>query len=125
MSEVLPLAQYRKRSRPSAVGSSAKAHHLFFNRDELNRILSLYSRRVIAGEWRDYAIELERGGAVFAIYRRSCDAPLYRVVKRARAASRPARYLVTGGGRVLRSGDSLKSVLTVLERPRPRLVEGA
>ncbi len=125
MSEVLPLAQYRKRNRPSAVGAGTKAHHLFFNRDELNRILSLYSRRVIAGEWRDYAIELERGGAVFAIYRRSCDAPLYRVVKRARAAFKPARYLVTGGGRVLSCGDSLESVLAVLERTRLRLVESS
>ncbi len=125
MSEVLPLAQYRKRNRPSAVGSGAKAHPLFFNRDELNHILSLYSRRVIAGEWRDYAIELERGGVVFAIYRRSCDAPLYRVVKRARAEFSPARYLVTGGGRVLRCGDSLERVLAVLEPAYPRLVEGS
>ena len=124
MSEVLPLAQYRKRNRRTA-GSGANAHHIFFDRNELNRILSLYSRRVIAGEWRDYAIELERDGAVFAIYRRSCDAPLYRVVKRARAAFKPARYLVTGGGRVLSCGDSLESVLAVFERARLRLVESS
>jgi hypothetical protein len=123
MSEVLPLAQYRKRNRRTAVGSGAKAHQIFFDRDELNRILSLYSQRVIAGEWRDYAIELERDGAVFAIYRRTCDGPIYRIVKRARAALRPTRYLVTAGGRVLRYGRSLDSVIEVLERPRPRLVE--
>ncbi len=90
MSEVLPLAQYRKRNRRAA-GSGAKAHHIFFDRNELNRILSLYSRRVIAGEWRDYAIELERDGAVFAIYRRTSDGPIYRIVKRPRAALRPPR----------------------------------
>ncbi len=125
MSEILPLAQYRKKNRRTAAESGAKAHHIFFDRNELNRILSLYSRRVIAGEWRDYAIELERDGAVFAIYRRSCDAPLYRVVKRARAAFKPARDLVTGGGRVLSCGDSLESVLAVLERTRLRLVESS
>lgn len=123
MSEVLPLAQYRKRNRRTAAESGAKAHHIFFDRGELNRILSLYSRRVIAGEWRDYAIELERDGAVFAIYRRTSDGPIYRIVKRARAAFRPPRYLVTGGGRVLRYGRSLDSVIEFLERSRPRLVE--
>lgn len=121
MSEVLTLALYRQRIRPP-VGSKAKSDQIFFDRSELNDILSLYSSRVIAGEWCDYAIELEQDGAAFAVYWRASDTPLYRIVKRARSARRSCRYLVTAGGRILGYGRSLKAVLEVLERKPPRLI---
>ncbi len=123
MSEVLSLALYRQRVRPAPVGAASKTHHVFFERAELNHILSLYSRRVIAGEWCDYGIELEQDAAAFAVYRRASDAPLYRIVKRARAARRSCRYLVLGGGRILKYGRSLARVLEVLERKRLRAVD--
>jgi hypothetical protein len=125
MSEVLSLANYRHRVRSRPAGQPAPPHHIFFDRVELGHILSLYSRRVIAGDWRDYAIEVERGCAVFAIYGRSSDKPLYRIVKRPRAGGAVVDYFATGRGRVLKFGHSLKTVLAALEGRRLRLVEPA
>ena len=118
MSEVLPLAPYRQRTRPGPVRRLNKAHHIFFDRAELSQILSLYSQRVMAGEWCDYAVELDEDGAVFAAYRRVGDGPPYRIVKRG-----ACRYLVTVGGRVLKYGRSLELVLEVFERRRLRSVD--
>ena len=53
-----------------------------FQRDELGVILSLYGRMVAAGEWRDYGISCLRVVAVFSIFRRTAEQPLYRVEKR-------------------------------------------
>ncbi len=120
MSEVLPLAPYRRRTRAVPLGSLNKANRIFFNRAELNQILSLYSRRVIAGEWCDYAFELDEDGAVFAAYRRASPAPPYRIVKRAARG-----YLVTSGGRVLKYGRSLEMVLEVFDHQRLCAVDPA
>src|SRR6185369_15845953 len=52
-----------------------------FNRLELNRILNLYGRMVADGEWRDYAIDFLKDRAVFSVFRRSSEVPLYRIEK--------------------------------------------
>ena len=122
MSEVLPLAHYRQRVRPRPTDPASETNQIFFDRSELDQILSLYARRVIAGEWCDYAIEIEYDSAAFAVYRRAREAPIFRIVKRARAPRLSFGYLVTAGGRVLRYGRSLKTVLEVFERRRPRLI---
>ena len=125
MSEVLALALYRRRIRPAPARAASGAHRLFFDRTELDQILSLYARGVIAGEWCDYAIELERDGAAFAVYGRACVTPLYRIVKRARAQRHSCRYLVTCGGRILKYGPSLKTVLEAFEPTRLRPIDPA
>jgi hypothetical protein len=50
-----------------------------FQRTELNVILSLYGRMVAAGEWRDYGISSLREVAVFSVFRRTAENPLYRI----------------------------------------------
>ena len=124
MSEVLSLASYRRRFGPRPIGAGGGTQPVFFDRAELTEILSLYSRRVIAGDWLDYAIELGHDSTVFAIYGRSSSKPLYRIVKRSRPTRASAGYLVTTGGRVLKYGRSLKLVLEVLDARRLRLVQG-
>ena len=52
-----------------------------FTRHELNEILDLYGRKVAAGEWRDYAIDFGREKAVFSVFRRASEVPLYRIEK--------------------------------------------
>ena len=54
-----------------------------FDRRELFRILDLYGRKVAAGEWRDYAISFLKDRAVFAVFRRTSEMPLYRIEKNA------------------------------------------
>ena len=56
----------------------------FFSRRELNQLLSLYSRRVMAGDWRDYAIDHRDGMAMFSIFRHSFDRSVYVMAPSAR-----------------------------------------
>ncbi len=83
----------------------------FFDRGEMNRLLSLYSRQVSKGSWRDYAIDCRPGAAEFAIFRHSFESPLYRIVKIAGTSDRPARYELLSGARRLRHADTLAAVL--------------
>ena len=95
-----------------------------FQRDELGVILSLYGRMVAAGEWRDYGISCLREVAVFSIFRRTAEHPLYRIEKRPRLQARQGQYSVIGmDGRILKRGHDLRMVLRVLERKLIRAVD--
>ncbi len=88
-----------------------------FDRRELDQILCVYGRMVAAGEWRDYAIDFLSDKAVFSIYRRSREAPLFRIEKCPAARSRQGMYAVVApGGFVLKRGQELANVLRVIER---------
>ena len=88
-----------------------------FQRQELSVILRLYGMMVAAGEWRDYGISHGREAAVFSIFRRSAETPLYRIEKRPKLRMKQGIYAVLGeGGQVLRRGHELEQVLRVLER---------
>ena len=95
-----------------------------FQRSELNIILSLYGRMVAAGEWRDYGISCLRDVAVFSVFRRTAEHPLYRIEKRPRLRGRQGQYAVIGmDGQILKRGSDLRTVLRVLERKLIRAVE--
>lgn len=95
-----------------------------FHRTELSVILSLYGRMVAAGEWRDYGISCLRDVAIFSVFRRTAENPLYRIEKRPRLRGRQGMYAVIGiDGQILRRGHDLKTVLRVLERKLIRAVE--
>jgi len=88
-----------------------------FNRLELNRILNLYGRMVADGEWRDYAIDFLRDKAVFSIFRRASEIPLYRIEKDPRLARKQGAYsVVSASGQILRRGHELDRVLLVIDR---------
>ncbi len=95
----------------------APAGRVTFNRLELNRILNLYGRMVAEGEWRDYAIDFLKDRAVFSIFRRASEMPIYRVVKDPKLARKQGAYsVVAAGGQVLRRGHDLDRVLLVIDR---------
>lgn len=95
-----------------------------FHRSELSVILSLYGRFVAAGEWRDYGISCLREVAVFSVFRRTAENPLYRIEKRPRMRDRQGMYSVVGmDGQILRRGHDLKTVLRVLERKLIRAID--
>jgi hypothetical protein len=90
---------------------------VFFTRKELNEILNLYGRKVAAGEWRDYAIDFGRDKAVFSVFRRASEVPLYRIEKNPRLARRQGAYsVVAATGLILKRGHDLCRVLGVLEK---------
>jgi len=107
-------------------GSSfpAPAQQVAFDRRELSVILSLYGRMVAAGEWRDYGISCLREVAVFSVFRRTAEHPLYRIEKRPKLRLRQGMYSVVGmDGQILKRGTDLKAVLRVLERKLIRAVD--
>jgi hypothetical protein len=94
-----------------------------FDRRELSEILRVYGRRVAEGEWRDYALDFGRETAVFSIFRRSSEWPLYRIEKNPRNARKQGAYsVVSATGLILKRGHDLKRVLEVLEKRRLELV---
>lgn len=95
-----------------------------FHRTELNVILSLYGKMVALGEWRDYGISMLKDVAVFSIFRRAAEHPLYRVEKRPSLKGRQGQYVIIAmDGRILKRGDDLKLVLRVLEKKLIRAID--
>ena len=88
-----------------------------FDRQELNRILTIYGRMVAAGEWRDYALDFVEERAAFSIYRRTSEVPLYTVEKRPKLKTKQGQYaVIDASGHVLKRGHELENVLRIFER---------
>jgi hypothetical protein len=97
---------------------------VFFDRPELNELLRLYGRMVAAGEWRDYAIDGLGEAAVFSVFRRTSESPLYRIEKRPALARRQGQWAVIGsGGHILKRGHELSQVLRMFDKGRFSVVE--
>jgi hypothetical protein len=97
---------------------------VFFDRRELEALLRLYGRMVAANEWRDYAIDGLKDFAAFSVFRRSSEAPLYRIEKHPALARRQGAWAVVGqGGIVLRRGHELAQVLKMFEKGRLKVVD--
>lgn len=93
-----------------------------FHRRELDEILRLYGRKVADGEWRDYALDHLKDRAVFSVFRRTSEMPLYRIVKSPKSARKQGAYSVANtAGLILKRGHDLATVLRILEK-KPRLV---
>jgi hypothetical protein len=68
-----------------------------FDRNELNKILD---------------------EAVFSIFRRTSEVPLYRIVKQPKLARRQGAYsLIAATGAILKRGPDLQNVLRTIDRP--------
>ncbi|MFT7369611.1 MAG: hypothetical protein ACI9RO_002410 [Alteromonas macleodii] len=103
---------------------NAAPTHIAFHRTELNAILSVYGRFVAAGEWRDYAISHLKEVAVFSVFRRTAEHPMYRIEKRPSLRMKQGQYVVIGmEGRILKRGNDLRQVLRVLERKLIRAID--
>jgi uncharacterized protein DUF2794 len=101
-------------------GPASKAQ-VGFERSELNRIVDLYGRMVAAGQWKDYAIAFEPGGASFWAFRRAAERPEYKIEKR--PGTRQGQWALIGeAGQVLRRGHELGPVLAPIERRLLKLV---
>ena len=104
--------------------SSSAPSRVFFDRAELNRLLNLYGRMVAAGEWRDYAIDGLSESAVFSVFERASDNPLFRIEKRPGLARRQGAWAILGqGGMVLKRGHELDQVLRFFDRGRFKVVD--
>jgi hypothetical protein len=115
--EFSPRGSAGAHGNASAFLHSASPATVVFTRKELTAILNLYGRRVAAGEWRDYAIDFGRERAVFSVFRRVSEVPIYRIEKNPRLARQQGAYsVVAATGLILKRGPDLGRVLSVLEK---------
>lgn len=117
MSKIVRVLDYRR-----------GASFVHFTRSEMNSLLSLYSRQVMRGEWRDYAIDQRDGVAHFAVFRSTLERPLFVISKQVRGQARQGslpcyQYAVRDTTRKLAQAASLMEVLQVLDPPM-RVVRG-
>lgn len=109
---------------PNRSAITANVFNVSFDRQELRDIFDLYGRKVADGEWRDYAIAFTGQKAVFSIYRRAAEFPLYRIEKSPKAARKLGAYCVVAAtGLILKRGHDLKRVINVLDK-KLRIVPG-
>jgi len=108
----------------SSTSGLSSSEQVAFHRTELAPILALYGRMVAAGEWRDYGISCLRDVAVFSVFQRTAENPLYRIEKRPKLRLKQGQFAVLGAnGQVLKRGHELRNVLRVLERKLIRAVD--
>jgi hypothetical protein len=113
-------------SGPEAGGAQARSRepHIFFTRAELNTILRVYGRKVAEGEWRDYAMGAFKESAVFAVFRRTAEVPLYRIEKHPKLARKQGAYrIVAATGLILKRGHELENVLSIFDKRSLRLID--
>jgi hypothetical protein len=113
----------RDRAKPIQINSSPtvsnqpSANQVTFDRAELNRLFGLYGRKVAAGEWRDYAIDFMKDRAVFSVFRRASEMPIYRIEKNPRLGRRQGAYsVISATGLIVRRGHELDRVLRAIDR---------
>jgi len=107
-STVVDLREYKRAKDPLPVT---------FHRRELDAILRVYGRMVGEGEWRDYAIDHMKEKAVFSVFKRSGEMPLFRIEKKPKLAAKQGAYCVINtDGRILKRGHELPQVLKVFDK---------
>ncbi|ARO26005.1 DUF2794 domain-containing protein [Rhizobium sp. S9] len=107
-SVVVDLREYKQSKDPLPVT---------FHRRELDAILWIYGRMVGEGEWRDYAIDHLKDRAVFSVFKRSGEMPLFRIEKSPKLAAKQGAYSVINvNGMILKRGHELNQVLKVFDK---------
>lgn len=120
--DIIPLRPWDSgaqagREDPSQRGAQKAAERVAFDRKELQTILGFYGTKVAEGEWRDYAMDFGCDKAVFSVFRRASEVPLYRIVKDPSLARKQGMYsVVAQGGLILKRGQDLATVLRVLAK---------
>ncbi len=119
-----PAMERQASPAPSSATQGSSNRPVCFNRQELNAILLVYGRRVAAGEWRDYALDMQKDRAVFSIFRRTSEMPIYRVEKNPKLARKQGAFsVIAATGAILKRGPDLRRVLQVLEKRHLRVVD--
>jgi len=110
-------SQPRGGAGQSQTGQTSVPGKVTFSRRELDRILSLYGRMVAAGEWRDYAIDFLKDRAVFSVFRRASEVPIYRIEKDPRLARKQGAYsVISATGLIVKRGHELENVLRAVDK---------
>jgi len=105
---VVSLNEYKQSLDPAPVT---------FHRRELDAILWIYGRMVGEGEWKDYAIDHLKDRAIFSVFKRSGEMPLFRIEKNPKLAAKQGAYsIINTNGMILKRGHELPQVLKVFDK---------
>ena len=119
MADVVSIEDYKPARAFVAPGAGARRGEpspVVFDRHELDQILQVYGRKVVSGEWRDYALNFDSHSASFAVIARASWAPQYRIVKWRSPTAKGATYSVASpSGGIIRLGKDLGEVLKVFK----------
>lgn len=111
-SNVVPIAPQKQEKAPEVIS---------FDRREIDALIQLYSYHVGTGEWRDYAIDMLKDRAVFSIFKRASEVPLYTIEKQPKLARKQGAWsVINANGLILKRGHELRTVLKVLQK-KPKL----
>ncbi len=113
MSKLIDISKYQKQN----------SRRVNFTRAELDQLLSLYSRRVISGEWKDYAINQENGMSAFSVYRDSGALPTFTIYKFS-GNTKQGQFAVGSGGSLIKRGQTLGDAISFLGK-RLTLIKGS
>ncbi len=118
MSEIADESPVAGTATVSPFPQSRPPQVVAFDRHELQAIMGLYGRMVAAGEWRDYAMDFLKDKAIFSIFRRTSEMPLYRIEKVPELRNRQGMYSVHApGGLIMKRGQDLAQVLRAIDKP--------
>ena len=105
MAQLLLLSEYRRDGR-----------RVFFDREDLNHLLGVYSRQVARGIWRDYAIDHRSNMAIFSIFKRSQEQAIFTVTKVLLRGDKEPNYVLLSRNRQIKSSRDLRQIIEVLQR---------
>jgi hypothetical protein len=112
-----PISLHSAIAAREVIPVPAKLPQVVFDRQELGRILTVYGRMVACGEWRDYALDFLDETAVFSVFRRASEVPLFRIEKNPRLRAKQGQYsVIAHGGMILKRGHDLAQVLKVFDK---------
>ena len=116
--EPIRLQPRRNETSPNELTPTVNRQpRIAFDRTELREILNVYGRQVADGEWRDYAIDLLKDKAIFSIFRRASEVPIYRIEKDPKLGKKQGAYsVIAATGLILKRGHDLTKVLAVIDR---------
>ena len=99
------------------LGNNNHKKTVFFSKLELTSILSLYSKQVSKGFWKDYALDTQNGTAIFSIFRHTHDKPIYQIIKKRLKGLKNINefYILKDSGLISKSTD-LFTILNKFEK---------
>jgi Protein of unknown function (DUF2794) len=124
MSDVVHLNNFDTSQKDRVINASKTPAPVFFDRRELSLILQIYGQMVAKSEWRDYAIGQEKYCCSFAVFHRTTEKPLFRIIKEPRLANRQGAFCVHGqNDRILKRGKTLDQVLRIFDKLRFKTIK--
>ena len=110
--------QINQNSKPSALTQT------FFNKTELNQILSIYGKKVSEGKWKDYAIDHLESSAMFSFFRNTFESASLKIIKHKRISKSKLKYhLVSSSGSDIKRSNELDLIINYLNKANLEIIK--